>query len=287
MTSPAPLIPSQDTPTPSKSCTNCGHATVEVYCASCGEKQPDHHDLTVGHFAHELFHELAHVDSKVFRTLRDLVARPGELTAAYFGGRKQRYVAPLRLFLTLFALQFLAYSVYKPVAIYSLDGLMRMDQSHQFENAMKHAAEKRHLTFGELTERVEHRWQKNMSLLSLFNIAGIAVMLKILYARRRRFLGEHLIFAAHFMAFTYVMSLALWPVHVVIGVGQTWPNRVLMVVTTAISVFYVFLALRRVYGQGPGKRLFKSVMVVAATFATTMILLTGSLLAAIFAVMGV
>ncbi len=269
-----------------KLCTNCGHAVVEVYCASCGEKQPDHHDLTVGHFAHELFHELAHVDSKVFRTLRDLVLRPGELTAAYFEGRKKRYIPPLRLFLTLFALQFLAYSVYKPVAIYRLDTLMKVDQSHGLEDLMKRAAQKHNMTFAELTERVEHRWQKNMSLLSLLNIAGIALMLKLLYIRRRRFLGQHLVFAAHLMCFAYVMSLALFPVHLMTGVGQTLPNRILMVVTAAITIYYLFLALRRVYDQGPGKRLFKSVMVFAASYATMVILLGGSLLAAVFTVIG-
>lgn len=89
-------------------CTNCGDPRIDVFCAKCGEKQPNHHDLTMGHLAHETFHELVHLDSKLFRTLRDLVTRPGELTAAYFAGRKTRYIGPLRLFLTFFALQFLA-----------------------------------------------------------------------------------------------------------------------------------------------------------------------------------
>ncbi len=287
MTTPAPGFSSQESPVPAKPCTNCSHDVVGVYCARCGEKQPGHHDLTLGHFLHELFHELVHVDSKVFRTLRDLIARPGELTAAYFEGRKQRYIPPLRLFLTLFALQFLAYSSYKPVAIYSLETLMTMDKTHQFELAMQRAAAKRHLTFAELTESVNHRWQKNMSLLSLSGILGIAVMLKLLYARRRRFLAEHLVFAAHFMCFTYVMSLALFPIHLVTGVGKTTPNRLLLLVTAGISIYYVFIGLRRVYGQGPGKRLFKSVMVVAAMFATTMLLFTGALLGAIIQIMGV
>src|SRR5690349_2004447 len=159
MTNPAPSLSSQHAPASAKACTNCGHAVVEVYCASCGEKQPDHHDLTVGHFTHELFHELAHVDSKVFRTLRDLVVRPGELTAAYFEGRKKRYIAPLRLFLTLFAIQFLAYTVYKPVAVYSLETMMKVDQSHKLENALKRASAKRNLPYEQVVERIEHRWQ--------------------------------------------------------------------------------------------------------------------------------
>lgn len=266
-------------------CTNCNYELVDVYCARCGEKQPHHHDLTVGHFAHELFHELAHVDSKVFRTLRDLVAKPGELTAAYFEGRKQRYIAPLRLFLTLFAIQFLAYSVYKPVAVYSLEGMMQADTSHRFETMLKKTAEKRKIPFEQLVERIEHRWQKNMSLFSLLNIAGVAVALKLLYIRRKRFLAQHLIFAAHFMCFVYVMSLASWPIHLFTGVHRNTANTIITILTSAVAIYYLFIALSRVYGQTWGKRLFKSVLVWGATFLTTMVLMTASLLAALLQVL--
>ncbi|HEY0370411.1 MAG TPA: DUF3667 domain-containing protein [Thermoanaerobaculia bacterium] len=281
MTQPAPHLPPQET----SACTNCGHGTVEVYCARCGEKQPDHHDRTVGHFAHELFHELAHVDSKVFRTLRDLVARPGELTAAYFEGRKQRYIAPLRLFLTLFAIQFLAYSAYKPVAVYSLETMMHADKSHQFETMLKRTAVKHKVPFEQLVERIEHRWQKNMSLLSLLNIAGVAFALKALYARRKRYLAEHLIFAAHFMCFVYVMSIASWPLHLLTGVQRNAANTVITILTSAVAIFYLFIGLRRVYGQGPVRRFFKSALLWGATFATSLVLMTASLLAALLQVL--
>jgi hypothetical protein len=285
MTTTAPLLPPQDVPVPTKSCTNCGHHEVDVFCARCGEKQPDHHDLTVGHFAHELFHELFHLDSKLFRTLRDLVLRPGELTAEYFAGRKKRYIAPLRLFLTLFAIQFIAYSSYKPVAIYSLETLMRIDQTDKLEKALGRAAVKRNIPYPQLVERIEHRWQKNMSLVSLLGIVGLAVALKLLYLRHRRYLGEHLVFAAHFLCFTYLMSIVLWPLYVAVGVGQTGSNYAITVVTSAVSVFYLYLALRRVYGQSGWKTGVKSVTLFGVTFATSMVLLTGSLVAALLQVL--
>src|SRR3954447_21377768 len=94
-------------------CTNCGGASSD-YCVQCGERQPGHHDLSVAHFAHDVFHEIAHVDSKLFRTVGDLVAKPGFMTEEYFAGRKSRYIPALRLFLVLFALQFLAFTFYQP-----------------------------------------------------------------------------------------------------------------------------------------------------------------------------
>lgn len=285
MTHPAPLLPAEESPARPKACTNCGHTLVDVYCARCGEKQPDHHDLTVGHFLHELFHELFHLDSKLFRTLRDLMMRPGELTAAYFEGRKKRYIAPLRMFLTLFALQFIAYSAYKPVAIYSLDGLMSVDPKQSLQKPLEQAAAKRNIPLGELKTRIEHRWQKNMSLMSMLSILSIALALKLLYLRHRRHLTEHLVFATHYMCFTYVLSLLLWPVYVMLGIKQNLVNQVIVVVMFVVACFYIYHALRRVYGQSGPKTLVKSVAVWATTFGTSMLLMMGSMVAAILQVL--
>lgn len=41
------------------------------------------------------------LEGKLWRTLRLLVARPGELTREYLGGRRMPYLEPLRLYLTL------------------------------------------------------------------------------------------------------------------------------------------------------------------------------------------
>jgi hypothetical protein len=285
MTTTAPLVPSPEAPASARACTNCGNGTVDVYCASCGEKQPGHHDLTVGHFTHELFHELFHLDSKLFRTLRDLMVRPGELTAAYFAGRKKRYIAPLRMFLTLFALTFLAYSAYKPVAIYSLEGLMAMDPKRSLDPLFERAAAKRNLPVTELVTRVEYRWQKAMTFLNLLNIISLAALLKLLYVRHRRYFAEHLVFSTHYMCFAYVISLLLWPLYLFLGIGQNLANHAVLAVTVVVSCFYIYLALRRVYGQSGPKTLVKSVAVWGGTFLTSMLLMFGSLIVAIVQVL--
>lgn len=266
-----------------KPCTNCGLELADVFCARCGEKQPNPHDLTLGHYAHEVFHELVHLDSKVFRTLRDLVVRPGHLTAEYFAGRKKRYVAPLRLFLTLFALTFIAYSTYKPVAIYSLDGLMSVDPNNKLKPALQRAAAKRNVSFEQLTTRIEYRWQKNISLVSMVSILSVAVLLKLLYFRR--YFTEHFVFGTHYMCFAYVMSLALWPVHLWLGIRQSWANYSVVAASAVVSCVYIYLALRRVYGQGGGITLVKTVVVWAGTFVTNMALMGASLFAALMMVL--
>ncbi len=262
-----------------KACTNCGAANVEVYCAHCGEKQPGHHDLTVGHFAHDVVHELVHLDSKLFRTLRDLIRRPGLLTVEYFAGKKKRSISPLRLFLTLFALQFLAFTVYKPVAVFSVSTLSKFDQRGAFLRLIERRAEKHHLTVEQYSERVDHRFQKNVSLLQLINLLGLALVLKLFYLRRH--LAEHLVFGAHYLSFEYLISLLLWPINLIIGFRPGPQRTILILVTITISLIYLYLALRRFHQESRGKTVVKTALVRFGQYLVSMLIIGGSLLAAI------
>ncbi len=261
-------------------CTNCGAEVADVYCARCGERQPGHHDLSVRHFTHEVFHELAHVDSKLFNTLRDLLIKPGFLTQEYFAGRKSRYVAPLRLFLTFFALQFLAFTFYAPAALYSVKSMKRFDTSGALTTLMERKALKRHLTTEELEERIDERWHKNYSLLQLANILGLALVLKVLH--HRRYLAEHLVFAAHLLAFSYIVTIVVdWPVYAIAGFKPGPVHQIVQASTIVIQLVYLYFAQRRFYGDGPAPAAFKTVLLWGGRFAVTLALIAGSLMAAI------
>src|SRR5438067_724007 len=228
-------------------CTNCGGLSAD-YCVRCGERQPGHHDLSVGHFAHEVVHEFVHVDSKLFRTLRDIIAKPGFLTEEYFAGRKSRYIAPLRLFLTLFALQFLAFTFYQPAAVYTIASMKKFDNAGALTKLINRRAVKLHVTSEELERRIDERWHRNYSLLQLMNIVGLAIVLKVLY--RKRYFAEHLVFAAHFLAFSYIVSLVIdWPIYAFAGFQPGPLQKTVWAVTIGIQPVYRFIAQRRVYSN--------------------------------------
>ncbi len=81
----------------------------------------------------------------------------------------------------------------------------------------------------------------------------VALLLKLLYLRRKRRYLEHLIFTLHVHAFVFlVLALALgtaliaWPPLAAVARWLLWSIPV-----------YAFIAIRRVYGQGPAKTLVK------------------------------
>jgi hypothetical protein len=270
------------TTTTSSLCTNCGDPRVATYCANCGEQQPGHHDLTVGHFFHEVMHEVLHLDGKMWRTLRVLITRPGQLTVEYFAGQKKQSIGPLRLYLTIFALQFIAFTAYKPAAMYSVATFMKFDSNHALTAMMEKKAAKHHLPLEQYEDRIDERWHKNLSMLQLGNILGIALALKIIYVRRNRTLAEHLVFAAHVLSFTYLVSLATWPFYAISGVHPGLQQRLVSGSHIIVNIIYLFLAQRRYYGQSNGKSAFKTALAYVGIYVVSVAILAGALIAALF-----
>lgn len=101
---PAALEPSR--------CLNCGAPVAGRHCAACGQAG-DIHVLSMREVAGDITHSLLHLDSRVWRTLKLLVLKPGVLTREFIAGRHQSYLPPFRLYLAI-SLLFFALSTLLP-----------------------------------------------------------------------------------------------------------------------------------------------------------------------------
>lgn len=88
-----------------RTCLDCGAAVTGRHCEQCGQSS-DVHVLSMREVAGDVTHSLLHLDSRVWRTLKLLVLKPGELTREFIAGRHQRYLPPFRLYLAISILFF-------------------------------------------------------------------------------------------------------------------------------------------------------------------------------------
>ena len=90
-------------------CLNCNTALVPGarFCSQCGQDTANHPPSLL-EFVHEFVSHYIAVEGTLWKSLWGLMAKPGFLTREYLAGRKQRYVLPLRLLLTLGLVFFLA-----------------------------------------------------------------------------------------------------------------------------------------------------------------------------------
>jgi len=96
----------QDEPAPPR-CLNCGRVLHGQYCGICGQRSGSRL-ISLWGLVTEGLGDLLDMDSRLWRTLRALLLRPGYLTAEYLEGRRARFMPPFRMYLAFSLLFFLA-----------------------------------------------------------------------------------------------------------------------------------------------------------------------------------
>src|SRR6185295_1667869 len=79
-------------------CPTCNNGVSTPFCPACGERRLRERELTLRGLFAQIFEAFTNIDSRLIRTFRYLVSRPGLLTAAYLHGKRKPYIAPVPLF---------------------------------------------------------------------------------------------------------------------------------------------------------------------------------------------
>ena len=114
----------------------------------------------------------------------------------------------------------------------------------------------------------------------------MAFVLKLLYPLSRRYYVEHLLFFVHFHAFLFLI-LTLQIVIGRLNAALPTPEAVGILIIVAASFYvpvYLFVAMRRVYGQGRVVTAIKYVALSVSYFAGFTVTMLGAALMAVFSV---
>ena len=243
-------------------CPNCQTPLEGPWCHQCGQKGEDYH-RSIGHLITEAFEGLTHFDGRFWRTLPDLVRRPGRLTRAYLDGRRAPQIPPFRLFLVVILLVFLAGSLGGTDAnvatsgdgreqVVSVPGIEigvderpeapgpkvetgQSDFEHWMEERAK-AAMRNPQAFGHSL----HTWGHRLAVLALPIAAGLLGLLFVF--QRRFYLFDHLIFSMHSLSFQGLLLSLVFLLNLIPGE----PGDLLLF---AMPV-HLFVHMRGTYGTG-------------------------------------
>jgi hypothetical protein len=283
-------------------CANCGAPLSGHFCSHCGQRA-EHAVHSLWHFMREVTEDLTHADSRLWRTLRALLFKPGYLTQEFLAGRRVSYLPPLRSYLVLSVFFFLVTTIHvnggKPGGVQltgdSLSEVQKQRAEHgcatlqytgpwqsQLGPTFRASCLKAVADNGrELSEKFKH----NLPRAIFLTVPLLALALKPLYLRSRRYYVEHVLFVLHDHAFVFA---ALGLLSIVSGVLSTiWAARALSdplgyIVICCIPVYY-YLAMRRVYGQGPWLTLGKLAVLSLAYLATAVLVLVATAIYSVLA----
>ena len=91
-------------------CLSCAAAITGAYCANCGQKNDDMRRSSFV-LARDFVKDTFAFDSRMWRTLGLMALAPGKVPASYSHGGRSRYTPPVRMFLFVSFLFFLALSL--------------------------------------------------------------------------------------------------------------------------------------------------------------------------------
>ena len=253
-------------------CSNCETPLPDPlprFCHSCGQ-ETNIKPPTVSEFMQQFSGTYFATEGALWRTLKLLLLRPGELTAQYVYGRRKQYVLPLRLFLSMTLVMLLTLRLLGALQLSALDDpeqakvLAERPTDVALELGPVRAGVSGGVFFcdgmpGWLCQRIQDRLGTSTYALlqqvqkvndRIASHAGVVLFVLLpafagglaLLLRYRGFsYTEHLVFALHVHAFWFLTITAI-----MLAVEWTpWFALGLVIVP-----LYAALAFRRVYG-GP------------------------------------
>lgn len=246
----------------SAACLNCGAALGGPYCAHCGQKAaeptPTLHDLL-----HDALEEFLHFDGKIVQTLRTLILQPGQLTVDLVAGRRARYIAPLRLYLTCSVIYFLIAAAGPTRTVVIQVAPSKTSGVHAQNAAPLRLSEEDRALLRQELEKKASPWVRPLVMRAiddpdglqrdifnawpkaLFVLLPVFALIVALFYRHHPFV-EHMYFALHIHAFAF-LSMTLAPLVALAHIR--WLSVAVGVVVVVWLPVYVHLAFRRVYGE--------------------------------------
>lgn len=246
----APAPHAEDASAAPPRCANCGAILAGPYCHACGQSAEDFERSVSSLFAETIEH-LFHTDGRLFRTLPRLIYKPALLTRDYLAGRRAAQTPPLRLFLVVVLLFFLAGSLGEMV--HPLGPLFKSDSptgavptlppGHNPITQGLGAWLNLRLIFAAAHQRecgmAAAEWLHRIAILFL-PIATLLLAVLFRSKRRRIFIFDHAIFSTHSLSFMGLLFTLMTVMSIITCAGWrrpwSWPRRSTCSSTCAASM---------------------------------------------------
>ena len=271
--------------TPAQRCPNCGEdfglwqaQRPLRFCPACGQETRVRAPR-MGEFLQQFGGAYLATEGALWRTLRLLLCKPGELTARYLAGQRKHFVLPLRLYLTISVVMLLALRMLSGSEVKlndedadkvarskpNLSVLTRSDGSglglrdgvfycDKLPAWVCKRAQRRididPKAVAGAVEQFRDRFVGNLGGAMFLLLPSFALWLKLVYLNRRMHYTEHLVFALHVHAFWFL------------ALGLAFTDTWWLVAPGLVAVpIYTLMAMRRVYGGRRWVRVLRAGMV--------------------------
>ncbi len=267
-----------------KECQNCGYLGSGSYCSNCGQGFSEL-NRPIRKIISELF-DVFDLDHRIFRSIVPFLFKPGFLAREYLLGRRKKFISPFRLYLLLsLVFFFLAQYTSKRVlgdgesnwvhinndstnAIITNDSLaielLRNDSN------FKSISDSNNTSTSIINDRMIKRlrasavealtnkeiflsnFYESISYILFLLMPIFALLLKLLYVRRRVYYIEHLIFSINIHSFAILIFTLMIIINQLVGENNGLTPLMLLIIPV-----YFTAGMKRFYQQAYWKIIVK------------------------------
>jgi hypothetical protein len=259
-------------------CPGCKSSIATPFCSTCGERPLRAHEHTLRGLLEHMFESFTNVDSKLLRSFRFLIVRPGQLTAAYLLGRRQPFLGPVPLFLIANVLFFAVESMTGgKVFTTPLDShLHTQPWSGIVPPWVADHLAARQIPLESYAPIFDQAVAVKARSLIICMALFFAIVPMIVFMRRKRPLVVHAVFSLHFYAFLLLLlslATAITSVEGLLG-GTGFASEgldyFLSISMLLISALYLYVAIGEVYGARGAVRVIEALVLTIAVGAVVL-----------------
>lgn len=229
-----------------RNCINCQTELRGTFCHKCGEKVVHSEDFSIIKLLEQSVDVFTHLDSKLYKTVKTLFLKPGQISTDYVQGLRKPYMKPFQLFIIVNVLFFLLLSDFdvfrKPASWWFQD---TSDTGYNIKLMAEEKAAELALTIEEMAPLYEI---KSITIAKGFVIVFIpllGIVQAILFFRRKMQLGKHFIFSTHYFTFVLLIMI-VWSTLVEL-IFSNPSGRIFVIPIETFMFLYLLLGIKKFY----------------------------------------
>lgn len=254
-------------------CLSCDSRLIGPYCAQCGE-QADREIPRVRDLIKDLIGSLTNADSRLWRTLWLLLAKPGQVAKQYLAGQRVLFLPPMRLYLIISVVFFLILQIDEDMASDTGDPLVAVTMDETSPEAPATAGSCEDLNYqGVFADAIHPRLQaacrqaiedkgavfskrfmNNVPKAMFVLMPLFSATMLLVYWRPRRLFAEHLTFQLFTHCGLFLIASLVYLIDWVLPPSWDMINTLLLLIS---GLAYGLISLKTYYQQSLGLTIAK------------------------------
>jgi hypothetical protein len=230
-------------------CLNCNTLLQGNFCHACGQKVIEQKERTLKYFIFQFFGAAFFLENSFIKNLWKLISSPGLMAKDFVGGRRKRWMAPFSLFLLINLIYFFV----NPLTDFNLplrDHLYWHDATYgkMAARMVEERIQQRGITMEEYERTFNVKTVNLSKSLMVLNVPVMALLLSLMFFRKRNFFADHFIYALYLFSF-FLLGACLWIglLNIYLRTGLPAYQFFMPLGLLLITMYYLFFSIRRFY----------------------------------------